>query len=335
MIEQRKIDVATQLFAVAALLTVLKLGLLPGLLAGLLVHQLVHSALPRLRGLGVPDPAGKAVVLALFAVLVLALIALTVLGLKSLLVGRNESLGALLQRMAEIIDTARTLLPPSVQDYLPADAEALQRTAAQWLRTHAAELQQAGTSFGRSLTRIFFGMIIGGLIAVGDSRRAAPQRPLARSLGERAEMLARAFRRVVFAQAQISAVNTTLTALYLAGILPLFGVHLPFLKTLIVLTFVVGLLPIIGNLVSNTVIIVISLSISLYVAIASLLFLVLIHKLEYFVNARLMGRHLGARAWELLLAMLVMDAAFGLPGLVAAPIYYGYVKDELSARELV
>ncbi|MBX6323638.1 MAG: AI-2E family transporter, partial [Rhodospirillaceae bacterium] len=181
---------------------------------------------------------------------------------------------------------------------------------------------------------IFFGMIIGGLIALGGGQDDRT-RPLARALGERAAMLARAFRRVVFAQAQISAVNTVLTGLYLAGILPLFGVHLPFLKTLIVLTFVVGLLPIIGNLVSNTVIIIMSLAVSLYAAIASLLFLVLIHKLEYFVNARLMGRHLQARAWELLLAMLVMDAAFGLPGLVAAPIYYGYLKDELSARQLV
>ena len=37
----------------------------------------------------------------------------------------------------------------------------------------------------------------------------------------------------------------------------------------------------------------------------------------------------------LLLAMLVMEAAFGLPGVVAAPIYYGYLKNELSARGLV
>jgi len=28
----------------------------------------------------------------------------------------------------------------------------------------------------------------------------------------------------------------------------------------------------------------------------------------------------------------VMESAFGLPGLVAAPIYYAYLKDELAAR---
>jgi len=30
-----------------------------------------------------------------------------------------------------------------------------------------------------------------------------------------------------------------------------------------------------------------------------------------------------------------MDAAFGLPGLVAAPIYYAYVKNELADKRLI
>jgi len=29
--------------------------------------------------------------------------------------------------------------------------------------------------------------------------------------------------------------------------------------------------------------------------------------------------------------MLVMEAAFGITGLIAAPIYYAYLKDELAA----
>jgi len=39
--------------------------------------------------------------------------------------------------------------------------------------------------------------------------------------------------------------------------------------------------------------------------------------------------HFGS-AWELLVAMLVMEAAFGLPGLIAAPIFYAYLKTELK-----
>jgi predicted PurR-regulated permease PerM len=56
-----------------------------------------------------------------------------------------------------------------------------------------------------------------------------------------------------------------------------------------------------------------------------------IHKLEYFLNARLVGTQIEARAWELLLAMLLMEAMFGIAGLIAAPIYYAYVKDELMS----
>jgi len=67
----------------------------------------------------------------------------------------------------------------------------------------------------------------------------------------------------------------------------------------------------------------------------SLIYLVLIHKLEYFLNARIIGARIEARAWELLIAMLIMEAAFGIPGLVAAPIYYAYLKTELRAEGLV
>jgi predicted PurR-regulated permease PerM len=158
---------------------------------------------------------------------------------------------------------------------------------------------------------------------------------MAQAMSERVNRLGEAFRRVVFAQVRISGLNALLTAIYLAIVLPAFGVHLPFTKTMIVVTFVVGLLPVLGNLVSNTVIVVISLSHSLNVAFASLAFLILIHKLEYFVNARIIGGQIKARAWELLIAMVTMEAAFGVQGVIAAPIFYAYVKKELSDRELI
>jgi predicted PurR-regulated permease PerM len=140
---------------------------------------------------------------------------------------------------------------------------------------------------------------------------------------------------VVFAQIRISAVNTFFTAIYLAVVLPSAGVHLPLIKTMIAITFVVGLIPVIGNLISNTVIVIVSLSQSLSVAIGSLLYLVVIHKFEYFLNARIVGTQIRANAWELLIAMLCMEAAFGVVGVVAAPIYYAYIKAELRTRDLI
>jgi len=104
---------------------------------------------------------------------------------------------------------------------------------------------------------------------------------------------------------------------------------------MIAVTFVAGLIPVFGNLISNVVVVVVSLSVSPFVALGSLVYLIVIHKLEYFLNARLVGTQIEARAWELLLAMLVMEAAFGVAGLIAAPIYYAYLKDELSAARWI
>ena len=139
----------------------------------------------------------------------------------------------------------------------------------------------------------------------------------------------------MFGQVRISAINTVLTALYLVVALPLAGVHVPLAKTMIVVVFIIGLLPVIGNLISNTAIVVLSLSVSPSVAVASLVFLIVIHKLEYFLNAHIVGTQVRAHAWELLIAMLVMEAAFGVTGLIAAPILYAYFKEELREKGLV
>ena len=104
---------------------------------------------------------------------------------------------------------------------------------------------------------------------------------------------------------------------------------------MVTLTFIVGLLPILGNLISNTVIFTVSLSHSLGVALAALAYLVVIHKLEYFLNARIIGSQILAKAWEMLLAMLLLESAFGIPGLIAAPIYYAHMKSELREKGLL
>jgi predicted PurR-regulated permease PerM len=178
-------------------------------------------------------------------------------------------------------------------------------------------------------------MVIGAMVSLREADGSSTSGPLALALAERARRLGDAFRNVVFAQVRISALNTVFTAVYLLVALPLAGIHLPYAKTLVVVTFLAGLLPVVGNLISNTVIVIVSLSQSLGVAVASLAFLVVVHKLEYFLNARIVGARIHAKAWELLVAMLVMESAFGLAGLVAAPIYYAYLKDELAARGVI
>jgi predicted PurR-regulated permease PerM len=188
---------------------------------------------------------------------------------------------------------------------------------------------------GHAAVHVLIGMVIGAMVSLHEVRPDARRAPLSVALTERARRVGDAFRRVVFAQVRISAINTVFTAIYLAALLPIFGVHLPYAKTLIAVTFIAGLIPVLGNLISNVVIVVVSLSVSLEVAMASLAFLIIIHKLEYFLNARIVGSQIRASAWELLLAMLVMESAFGIAGVAAAPIYYAYLKDELAARGLI
>jgi len=271
----------------------------------------------------------------LIAVVVIALIVLCGFWIGSFFSHSGESIPLLLQRMAEIIENSRARPPPWIVEYIPEDTEGVRNALVGWLKSHAQTFQVAGTGLGRGLAHVLVGMVIGGLLSLEVNIARPGTAPLASIVADRGARLDQAFRRVVFAQFWISAINTALTALFLAGILPLAGVHLPFTKTLILITFVAGLIPILGNLISNTVIFIVGLSQSLFVALGLLLYLVLIHKLEYFLNARIVGSQIRSRAWELLLAMLVMEAVFGIPGLIAAPIYYSYVKEELRGRGLL
>jgi predicted PurR-regulated permease PerM len=204
--------------------------------------------------------------------------------------------------------------------------------AVQWLKDHARELQSAGKEAGLGALHVLIGMVIGAMVALHDARPVAELGPLSRSLQERVVRLGEAFRRIVFAQVRISALNTVLTGVFLVAVLPIFGLHLPLIKTMIVITFLAGLLPVVGNVISNSVIVLVGLSVSMPAAVACLAFLIIIHKLEYFVNARIVGSQIQARAWELLVAMLIMEAMFGIAGIVAAPIFYAYLKDELKTR---
>lgn len=318
-----------------ALVLVLLLGLLPALLSALLIYELVQLLAPRLRIVRIRRSRAELVAVGVLVFGIVLLLTLAVAGIVLFIRSEAGSVPALLQKMADILDRWRTTLPASIVEHLPADLDELQVMAATWLRGHAGLLQNAGTEAGRALAHVLVGIAVGALVAVHDVQSPDSLGPLAAALQGRTSRLGDAFRRVVFGQVRISAINAVLTALYLAVALPIAGVHLPLAKTMTAVVFVLGLLPIVGNLVSNTIIVVLSLSVSLHVAIASLVFLVVIHKLEYFLNAHIVGTQVRAHAWELLIAMLVMEAAFGVPGLIAAPIYYAYVKDELVSRKLV
>jgi len=334
MSETSKIEIASVVIMGIGLYAVLKIGVLGALLPGLLIFHVVHLISPVFQRMGLNHDAGRTIALAVPLVIVTLAVVLGILEIVDLVSG-PDSFVELMHRMAEIVGTSREYLPAWAQQYMPSNVGDIEAAGAKWLRENAGQLGQFGQNAGRVAFHIVIGMIVGGLVAFYSGTHNPSLGPLARALEDRAEFLSNAFRNIVFSQIRISALNTFLTAIYLAVVLPMVGIQLPLLKTMIAVTFIAGLLPVIGNLISNTVIVIVSLSVAPLVAAGSLTFLVVIHKLEYFVNARIIGTRIKARAWELLAAMLVMEAWFGVPGLIAAPIYYAYLKDELKARGLI
>ncbi|MCF7749710.1 AI-2E family transporter [Bacillus subtilis subsp. subtilis] len=320
--------IAAWLLMLLGMWLALKLGLVVTLLSGLLVFQLTHVLASAVEGRLRPGRA-RAIAVIVLAAVIIGVLVLAGIGVASFF--RNETGGpdVLLARLMDILNTSRHQVPALLQPYIPEDLTALRAAVNDWAAEHQRQLGVAGTSVVQISVRVLIGMVLGAMIALYDELPLPKMGPLAQELIGRTSRLANAFRQVVFAQVKISLLNTLFTAIFLLGVLPLFDVHVPLSKTLVLITFLAGLLPVVGNIISNTVITIVALSVSFYVAMAALLYLVVIHKLEYFLNARIVGGEIQARAWELLLAMLVMEAAFGLPGLVAAPVFYAYIKREL------
>lgn len=329
-----RVQTASFLLAGAGLLLVLHAGLLAALFAGLLVYALVHLLAPRL-GTRLGGHRGRLVAVAALGSLIVVVLTLAIWSALSFFMSDAGSLPVLLKKMADLIDQSRHQIPAWLAVYLPQNADAMYQWLTDWMRSHAAQATHISQQAGRVLVQMIVGMVIGAMAALYDTTRVMGYRPLAAALHRRIVRLHESFRQVVFAQVRIAAINAVFTGIFLAVALPLAGVHLPFVKTMILITFIAGLLPVLGNLISNTVIVVVSLSHSLAIAAIALLFLITIHKLEYFLNAKIIGNQINARAWELLSAMLLMEAVFGIPGVIAAPVYYAYVKNELQSIGLV
>ena len=331
---EQAVRISSYVLAGLALVGVLMLHLLVPLLVGLLVYQLVVSITPFAQRY-FNTKLAKMLVVMLFAAIIIAAITGAVFGLISFFRSDIENLPKLLAKVSDILDRVREGIPPFLAAYLPDDIADLQQKALDWLRSHVAELQMMGAHTLVTFAETIIAMVIGVVLSLREVDPHATSGPLAIALTERADRFATAFRNVALSQLWISLLNTTFTAIYLIIGLHLFGVHLPLTKTMIAITFIVGLLPIIGNLTSNTIVVIVSLAHSPAVAVASLAFLIVIHKLEYFLGARIVGSRIKSQIWELLIAMMVMEALFGIPGLVAAPIFYAYIKSELLDAKLI
>jgi len=316
------------LLAFFSVIAILHFHLLTAVISGLAVYVTTETLARKVPATW--GGMGREVILGVVAIGVVVVLFGAGFGLWTFLLG-HQGVSALLMTVAGTLDRIKHSLPPDLVATLPDTVEDIQTMFADLLRENVQHLSAVGMEGIKVLAHVLLGMVVGGMAALCPYNDAQAWPPLAAALHGRLKVLAVSFHKVVSAQIKISLLNTSLTAIYLAVVLPLWGVRLPMTMMLILFTFVAGMLPVVGNLISNAVIVVISLGVAPGVGAASLGFLVLVHKLEYFLNARIVGGEVHARAWELLCAMLFMEAVFGLGGMVAAPVAYAWLKSELKS----
>ena len=261
--------------------------------------------------------------------------------------GIGYGLGFLVNRIINDVPEIAEKAIPSVIQYaqkqkieLPfTDYESLKASA---MDTIKRQVRYLGTvaRFARGATTEFLLVIVGLVIAVGlffnptfEGRRKTP--PLKNnlyslcsdSIAERFRIFYRSFATVMGAQIVISAINTVLTAIFVLA------VQLPYSAVVIGATFICGMVPVIGNLISNTIIVGIGFIKSPTMALVCLTYLVVIHKLEYFLNSKIVGDRIQNPFWLTLLGLILGERLMGLPGMILAPVILNYLKVEASRIE--
>jgi len=192
----------------------------------------------------------------------------------------------------------------------------------------------------RGATAQFAFLLIGVVVSVSiflnprielDRRPNAPPRNFYSSccdqIAARFATFYGSFATVMGAQIIISAINTLFTTIFVLIVQLRHG------PAVIGLTFLCGLLPVVGNLVSNSMIVGIAFIDSPKTALAALVFLVFIHKLEYFLNGKIIGQRIHNPLWLTLLALVLGEKLMGVPGMILAPVVLHYIKVETSIRQ--
>jgi predicted PurR-regulated permease PerM len=234
---------------------------------------------------------------------------------------------------------------PAVAGYAEKKGIELPFTDYASLKTLAiSEVQQDVSGVGRHAREVafkFVQLLIGLFVAASlflnarwgsendpNTARDSLYATVVRELSERFQTFFRSFSRVIGAQIIISTINTALTGGFL-----LWNGY-PYIAVITVLTFLCGLLPIVGNIMSNTLIVFVGFTISPRMALVALIFLMIIHKLEYFLNSKIIGDRIKNPMWLTLIGLVLGEKLMGVPGMILAPVVLHYIKVEASQNKL-
>src|SRR5665213_143459 len=146
-----------------------------------------------------------------------------------------------------------------------------------------------------------------------------------RELTTRFKTLYASFAKMMGAQIVIAAINAGLTAAFL-----IFNSY-PHAGLLVTLVFLCGMIPIVGNIISNAAVVGVGFTFSSRTGVYALVFLIFIHKLEHFLNSKIVGNRINSPMWLTLIGLLVGERLMGIPGMIRAPVVLHCINVEASA----
>jgi predicted PurR-regulated permease PerM len=333
----KQIEISSYIFMTVLIIFTFLIHLMSTVIIGMVVFILIKKLYNKLNP-KLKNKNSQKITLGIVIFIVVLLTTASVFGVMYAIKSSHSSTQYIIEQAFIVLQEIKKYLPQIMLSYIPDDVMELKEKIINIFNEQKIHIFEITTNSLKLLVHSIIGIIIGAIISfsfLGFEKEKHEMKPLAEAIYNRINIFTNVVEKVVFAQGKISVINTILTAIYLLIILPLFGIYVPYSKTLIILTFCMGLIPVLGNLISNTFIVLMSLILSFKVAIGSLIFLIIIHKLEYYINAKIVGSKIKTAIWELLIAMIIMESLFGLMGVAIAPIIYGYIKEEFKLLELI
>ncbi len=203
---------------------------------------------------------------------------------------------------------------------------------------HEAQYVGEAARMARGAAEQIILLLVGAIVAMAMFANFAGRPPAKPGLGPPATLNAAAcvyfwerfaafyasFALIMGAQLIISLINTALTAVFVTV------TNLPHTVVIIGVTFLCGMLPVVGNLISNSIMVCIAFTVSPREALVALGFLIVIHKLEYFLNSKIIGARIHLPIWLTLLALIAGEQLMGVTGMILAPVVLHYARVEME-----
>ena len=60
----------------------------------------------------------------------------------------------------------------------------------------------------------------------------------------------------------------------------------------------------------------------------------MVHKLEYFLNSKIIGDRIRNPVWLTLIGLIIGERLMGIPGMILAPVVLNYLRIEMSKIEV-